>query len=224
MWKVLFCNKMSNKWSRCVHRYFVLSYCFKGIVHVNTDVVKWRWIITSFWSVSYQAQSVNRWCFLIKVHNLFLCFGQLWRKTLSCLPLREKSHARLLLFLLECIVEQLLHKFLWLMFPPLFVLRGGSVCLSWLLETSLSIKWILICIICFDNMWRIPWVIHWYCNTKKMSAVVYIIRPSVYISFYFLFSSLLGDLFCCNSLACFTFLWFHFGNKILWKTALFSEQ
>lgn len=31
-------------------------------------------------------------------------------------------------------------------------------------------------------------MIHWYCNTKKkMSAVVYIIRPSVFISFYVLF-------------------------------------
>lgn len=66
-------------------------------------------------------------------------------------------------------------------------------------------------------MWRIPWVcqvIHWYCNTKMMSAVVYIIRPSVIISFYFF---PFRDLFCCTWLACFTFLQLLFGNKILWK-------
>lgn len=83
---------------------------------------------------------MNWWCLLIKVHNLFQCFWTAVTATLSYLPLREKSHARLLLFLLECIVEQLLHKFLWTDVFPVILFRGGSVCLSWLLEPSLSIK------------------------------------------------------------------------------------
>lgn len=90
------------------------------------------------------------------------------------------------------------------------------MCLSWLLEPSLSIKrkqkhillFVLICLICR--------VICWYCNTKNMCAVVYIIRPSVFISFYFCFFPL-GDLFYCTWLAGFTFLWLLFGNKTLCK-------
>lgn len=67
---------------------------------------------------------------------------------------------------------------------------------------------VLICLICR--------VIRWYCNTKNICAVVYIIRPSVFISFYFCFFPL-GDLFYCTWLAGFTFLWLLFGNKILCK-------
>lgn len=127
--------------------------------------------------------------------------GVYWSKYITCFSVfgqcdndlvlfasQRKSHARLLLFLLECNVEQLLHKFLWTDIFPVILFRGGSVCLSWLLEPSLSIKRSPYFVICFDLMWRIPSVcrvIHWYCNTKKMSAVVYIIRPFVFISFYF---------------------------------------
>lgn len=40
---------------------------------------------------------------------------------------QRKKHARLLLFLLECNVEQLLHKFLWTdVFPPLFFYFSGE--------------------------------------------------------------------------------------------------
>lgn len=104
-------------------------------------------------------------------------------------------------------------------FPCYFFFRGGSVCLSWLLEPSLSIK--RTSLFCYLFWWK-PWVcqvIHWYCNTKMMSAVVYIIRPSVVISFYFFFFPL-GDLFCRTWLACFIFLWLLFGNKTLQKKRL----
>lgn len=138
LWKSYFVTKwLTNE--EGVHRYFVLKYCLKGIVHVNTEVVKWHWIIKSFWSVNNWAQRVNWWCLLIKIHNLFQCFWTAVTTTVSYLPQR-KSHARLLLYLLECNVEQLLHKFLWTDVSPIIFFRGGSVCLSWLLEPSLSIK------------------------------------------------------------------------------------
>lgn len=39
LWKSYFVTKwLTNE--EDVHRYFVLKYCLKGIVHVNTDVVK----------------------------------------------------------------------------------------------------------------------------------------------------------------------------------------
>ena len=145
---------------------------------------------------------------------------------------QRKSHARLSLFLLECNVEQLLHKLLWTDIPPplyftvllVCFFRGGSVCLSWLLEPSLSIKkdrpYFLLFVL--DFMWRIPWVcrvIHWYCNTKKMSAVVYIIRPSVFISFYLFLFSLWGICFVVLDWLVLLFLWLLFGNKVLWKNS-----
>lgn len=39
MWKSYFATKLLTN-DEDVHRYFVLKYCFKGIVRVNTDVVK----------------------------------------------------------------------------------------------------------------------------------------------------------------------------------------
>lgn len=95
----------------------------------------------------------------------------------------------------------------------LLFFRGGSVCLSWLLEPSLSIE-IKSLFCCLFWTYVKNTMSHWYCNTKMMSAVVYIIRPSVIISFYFF---PFRDLFCCTWLACFTFLQLLFGNKILWK-------
>lgn len=133
--------------------------------------------------------------------------GVSWSKYITCFSVldscdnnfvlfasQRKSHARLLLFLLECIVEQLLHKFLWNDVSPIllffFFSRGGSVCLSWLLEPSLSIKRkkILILLFVLTLSGEYHESVKWFIGTatpKKMSAVVYIIRPFVFISFYF---------------------------------------
>lgn len=167
---------------------------------------------------------MNRWCLLIRVHKVFQCFLD---NSLVLFASQRKSHARLLLFLLECIVEQLLHKFLWLMPPPppplLFVwfdfFWGGSVCLSWLLEPSLPIKG--------KNPYCVVLFWHDTMNTASPSrdslgtatpkrdvcCCIYHQAFCRYQLSFFFFSVPLWDLFCCTWLACFTFLWLLFGNK-----------
>lgn len=102
--------------------------------------------------------------------------------------------------------------------------RGGSVCLSWLLEPSLPIKGkALILLFCFDMMWRYHESVMWFIGTAtpKRCLLLYISSGLLSLSafmFYFFFP--LGDTFWCTWLACFTFLWLLFGNKILWKATL----
>lgn len=83
---------------------------FKSIVRVNTEVV------TRHWSGFEGEKSGTK-------SKVMVFMGQNAEPVSvlkdSCdhlvlfLPLRENHNARLLLFLLECNVEQLLHKFLW---------------------------------------------------------------------------------------------------------------
>lgn len=130
----------------------------------------------------------------------------------------SQRKTRLLLFLLECIVEQLLHKFLWRMFIPRFCfisIQRGSTCLSWLLEPPLSISRKLF----FSFLFLFPlWVyrvVHRHSNVK-MSAVVYT-TPFVFnllLSFFFLY---LFSRISFIEFSCFTFHWLLFGNKIIWK-------
>lgn len=77
---------------------------FQSIVRVNTDVVTRRGVLKWF----KEEKSV-------KTHKLSQCLWTVVR-TGSYSASQRKSHARLLLFSLECNVEQLLHKFL--MFSP----------------------------------------------------------------------------------------------------------
>lgn len=127
LWKSYFVTKwLTNE--EGVHTYFVLKCCFKGIVHVNTDVVKWHGIIRRFWKrktghiewingVYWSKFSVS--VFMDICDNLVLFASQ------------RKSHARLLVFLLECNVEQLLHNFLWTdVLPPqlFFIFPGEALC------------------------------------------------------------------------------------------------
>ena len=176
---------------------------------------------------------MNWWCLLIKIHNLFQCLWTAVTTTLSYLPLRENHMPDCRCSCWNVMLSNCCTNFSELTFPPpplyftvllVCFFRGGSVCLSWLLEPSLSIKkdrpYFLLFVL--DFMWRIPWVcrvIHWYCNTKKMSAVVYIIRPSVFISFYLFLFSLWGICFVVLDWLVLLFLWLLFGNKVLWKNS-----
>lgn len=161
--------------------------------------------------------------------------GVYWSKYITCFSVLDRCDHKLVLYAsqrkISCqIVVVLAGMYCWATvaqislnwcFPCCF--SGEALCLSWLLDPSLSVKrnpyfiilfWLFtLCEECHESVW----VIQWYRNTKKMSAVVYIM-PSVFISFYFL--PFWGDLFCFNWLACFTFLWLLFGNKILWKNSL----
>lgn len=109
---------------------------------------------------------------------------------------QRKSHARLSLFLLECNVEQLLHKILWpdvspllflllLLFSGFFFYRGGSVCLSWLLEPSLSIKRKPIFCCLFWSVWSVEWFAG--TATPKRCVLLYINHQAFCLYQLFLF-------------------------------------
>lgn len=85
-------------------------------------------------------KELNWWCLLIKVHNLFQCFWTAVTTTLSYLPLRENHTPDCCCSCWNVMLSNCCTNFSELTFPPFFCFRGGSVCLSWLLEPSLSIK------------------------------------------------------------------------------------
>lgn len=134
------------------------------------------------------------------------------RDNLVLFASQRKSHARLLLFLLECNVEQLLHKFLWTdVSPPViffifnFFPRGGSVCLSWLLEPSLSIK--RKTIFCY-LFWSV-WFVKWFAGTATPKRCVLL-----YIS---------SGLLSLSALIFVSFLWGICFIVLDWLVLLFSD-
>lgn len=177
-------------------------------------------LLKAFCGVSNWAQRINEWCLLIKYIVSFSVWNS-FDSTPVLFASQRKSNATLLLFLLECIVEQLLHKFLTTdVFTQLFFTfcsRGGSVCLSWLLEPSLSIK-IIVSLFLFlpfvkttTNLPLDPLVLQ---HQKDVCCCVHIYHHQAFcllsLLFFLPFS---GELICRTWLARFMFLWLLFENK-----------
>lgn len=143
---------------------------------------------------------------------------------------RCPRESRLLLFLLECNVEHQLHKVLWFMIPYCFIQRG-SLCLSWFLEPSLSIKANLFLFFSSSfffwpyvkkamSLWSDPLVL-WHQNDVCCCIyhqAFYCCYQLLFFSFFSFFVILFWGI-CFVELACFTFLWLLFGNKILQKNS-----
>lgn len=145
---------------------------------------------------------------------------------------QRKSHARLSLFLLECNVEQLLHKLLWTDVPPpryftVLLVRffwGGSVCLSWLLEPSLSIKKgrSYFCSLFWISCEEYHEFVEWFTGTAtpKRCLLLYISSGLLSLSAFICFCFPFGG----SVLLYLTGLFYFFSDcfleiKILWKNS-----
>lgn len=145
---------------------------------------------------------------------------------------QRKSHARLSLFLLECNVEQLLHKLLWTDVPPpryftvllVCFFWGGSVCLSWLLEPSLSIKKgrSYFCSLFWISCEEYHEFVEWFTGTAtpKRCLLLYISSGLLSLSAFICFCFPFGG----SVLLYLTGLFYFFSDcfleiKILWKNS-----
>lgn len=96
LWKSYFVTKwLTNE--EGVHKYFVLKCCFKGIVHVNTDVVKWHGIIKSFWKRKTGYKEWINGVYWSKYITCFSVYGQLWQPCPICLS--EKKTCQIVVVL-----------------------------------------------------------------------------------------------------------------------------
>lgn len=181
-------------------------------------MVKWHGLIKSFWWRK-SGHSRNDGVYWSKYIICLSVNGQLWQPRPVCLSEKKIKMPDCCCSCWNVMLSNCCTNFSESTFPPLidfvfnFILfvfpRGGSVCLSWLLEPSQSTKrktifCYLFCLICR--------VIRWYCNTKKMCAVVYIIRPSVFISFYFSVFPSVGGIVLLYLTG-----WFYFSLTAFWK-------
>lgn len=98
--------------------------------------------------------------FIDELHNNLSVF---WKAPVLCL----RENARLLLFVLECIVEQLLHK---LLTCPIFLflrfVLGEALCALADFRTFSVFKKNMCFLFILTLSEELP-LIRWYCNTKK---------------------------------------------------------
>lgn len=150
MWKSYFVTKwLTNEDD--VHRYFVLKYCLKGILHVNTDVVKKKKDIELLRVFKMSVIGHKEWIdgvYWSKYTTCFSVFGQ--QPCPVCLSEKITCQIVVVLAGMYCwatVAQISLTDVSPIVFFLLLLLsfRGGSVCLSWLLEPSLSIKKKIFC-------------------------------------------------------------------------------
>lgn len=176
---------------------------------------------------------MNWWCLLIKIHNLFQCLWTAVTTTLSFLPLRENHMPDCRCSCWNVMLSNCCTNFSELTVPPppryftvllVCFFWGGSVCLSWLLEPSLSIKKgrSYFCSLFWISCEEYHEFVEWFTGTAtpKRCLLLYISSGLLSLSAFICFCFPFGG----SVLLYLTGLFYFFSDcfleiKILWKNS-----